>query len=597
MFRVERGRVCRTWILLVGGVLASLFGVPSKIQADFRSEPVLAIPVDVWAKPVLPLRFASSRHKWDDTYDVGLLVSATKLSKDTIVIAAYEEVYLLNATTGAFKRLLPQGIPVEPGASPLRPSYNPTGVHYSGSHHKLFVANYQGNNILAFDVDASNGNMAFAYSIASEKTISPENVFVSDDGKYLAAANQDGNNVELFEHKDGTWVPRWAFELGAAHGVAIVGDWVLATSLAERVLVKISIATGKAVSVVGKPGWDPSGPQFLWPTSVYPFDKGTVVVSDAHTGLVSIFRVEDLSYVSHFGGNGPSYQFFNMPYSVIADESTVYILSTFQKRILLLDKDGLSLIRHFAARAADWESLRPRRATLESFGKGWETYTWRAGPVVDLVGRKLTFAYGGFTDARFQNMGSFLSGMSYLYFIDVFKIPRGYLVFSPMSAQAYVMTIEPPYMLWPLNIGMDVWRVGEDLVGPKGVIDVKQMENEVARTVRCLENKRNKGTVFGGEDLFSCVKFYKDTIRTYPFTKVQYAPSRFRTTFRSEMAKGVLSAFDGCAESGCSGASLSFRVERYIEQFRMQRIHDIDELFAILMASGYPIAEAGTLGP
>lgn len=558
----------------------------SEVGAKGGEESV-AESVDLWAKPALRLGFQSNAAQSSVNQAIGLFVSVTKLHTDKLIIATYEKLYLLNTKNNVLKELPPRGFSVGRHQLPNQPHYVPTGVYYSHWHRKLFVANYHANNIVAFDVDMANDEITFAYSISSERTISPENVFVSADGKYLVSANYDGNSVVLFEYQRGSWAERWSFELAQAHGVAIEGDYVFATGLVDRRLVKISIETGKAEKSVGSIGWEPRKAQFLWPTSVFPFDKGRVVVSDAHTGFVSIFNSDTLSYVTHFGGNGPSYRFFNMPYFAMADDESLIILSTFQKRVLILDKHSRVLIKHFTENPSDWSVFWHTRKELQSFGGGWDVYIWKDGPTLNLFGRTLRFGFGGFSSARLQHIESFLSGTSYLYFVDAIGLPHGFFVFSPMAAQAYVLTIEPPYLLIPVHIGMDVWRVGNRLIGPTGVLAQGEIYRQVAVATHCLDSRRHDRTILSGQDLYDCIEYFESAVRISATTKDQYAPGRLRNVFRSAAGKTVLVEFERCWESRCASEKLFPAIENYIEQFRKESIGDVDELFAILMISGY----------
>src|SRR6266702_8749421 len=217
------------------------------------------------------------------------------------------------------------------------------------------------------------------------------------------------------------------------------------------------------------------------------------------------------------------------------------------------------------------------------------------GPIVDLFGRKFQFAYGGLSSARFQNIETFLSGTSYLYFIDTLRLPHGFFVFSPMAAEAYVITTEPPYILLPLYIGLEVWRVGQRLVSPVGFLDLARIDREVAKAVACLDNRRRLRRLLNGRDLYECFDYFKSAIRINPTLSSQYAPSRLRDVFRSEPGKRILAEFDRCWKSGCANDKLFSKVEDYIEQFQKDRIKDIDELFAVLMISGYQGKGKGVL--
>lgn len=89
--------------------------------------------------------------------------------------------------------------------------------------------------------------ISYQGEIKTSNTIGPENVYVTDDGKYLASANYDGSDVTLFELTSfKQYKEIWnATEIGQAHGVTIKDSFVYATGLTERKVYKLDIRDGK----------------------------------------------------------------------------------------------------------------------------------------------------------------------------------------------------------------------------------------------------------------------------------------------------------------------------------------------------------------
>ncbi|MEQ1935513.1 MAG: hypothetical protein ABL962_16765, partial [Fimbriimonadaceae bacterium] len=205
----------------------------------------------------------------------------------------------------------------------------PTGLACVREENAVFVANYVGHNVLEFRL--IDGRLELQFSYECEGMKSPEGVAISRDGTLVGVADYDGNHLWVFR-RGGSLL--WKKEIGLGHGVAFGPDSVYVTSLLDRSIVQLSL-DGSEIRRVGSRGWGSSG--FMWPTSVFADEQG-VIVSDAHTGKVTLFK-HDLSVVKSFGGNGPGPGLFNMPYCTIRVQGKYWICDTLKQRILLFDPD------------------------------------------------------------------------------------------------------------------------------------------------------------------------------------------------------------------------------------------------------------------
>ncbi len=250
-------------------------------------------------------------------------VSIAIISDEHVILANYGKLLLLNLKKGVSQELKkPSDVKV----------WNPTGVHYNSMFRRLYVANYNGHNVLVFDVLADR-TIRYRRQIAHEKFKSPENVSVSRDGRYIAVADYDGHAVSMFTDEGNL---RWRKVVKQAHGVSFGSsdNFVYATALGSAQIQKFNLK-GDLVGKAGSHGWGRE--RFLWPTDVCVSDKGVVTVADAHTGQISLHN-EGLTEFAALAGNGPGLTLFNMPYSVEWERSgTILVADSFRHRIVRID--------------------------------------------------------------------------------------------------------------------------------------------------------------------------------------------------------------------------------------------------------------------
>ena len=92
-------------------------------------------------------------------------------------------------------------------------------------------------------------------------------------------------------------------------------------------------------------------------------DDHHVIVAEAHTGIVSTLGIPELRTKQFYGGNGPTLQYLNMPYDAVERYGKLVILSTFQSRIIVLNKSDMHVIHDFVPQTSDWsDTYRATRA-------------------------------------------------------------------------------------------------------------------------------------------------------------------------------------------------------------------------------------------
>lgn len=216
---------------------------------------------------------------------------------------------------------------------PVDGSWNPTGVAWHGPTARLAIANYNGHNV--WICDASNPlEPAALLELRHPEMISPESCSFSADGDLLAVADFTGNGLLVFNARDGRCL--WRREVGLGHGVA----WdhargrIWATGLNDR-QIHVFDTDGARHARFGGMGWGPG--EYLWPTAVDIGPTGDVVVSDPHTGRITLLDAGGRT-IGGCGVNGPMPPWFNNPYAAVwINRREVLVADTCKSRIVRLD--------------------------------------------------------------------------------------------------------------------------------------------------------------------------------------------------------------------------------------------------------------------
>ena len=442
--------------------------------------------INLWPKNVLHFQGSESA--------LGLPVSISALDENQYFIADYANLFLLDARTGNLNLIKPE----------INQPYYPTGVFYYKPKGMLYVANYLANNILIFEFSPDQKTIKLKQTISSPNTVSPENVYVSDDGQYLAVACYDGNSVTLFDIKDS---PKelWHTKISLAHGVSILNNKIYATSLSGKRIYELDILTGDTLRKVGQQGWNAMNQEFLWPTQIYPFDKNTLIISDAHTGYISLFDINSFKIKSYFGGNGPTFHNLNMPYSAIFDGSNFIIVSTFQQRLIFGDKNFK--FTKTIATGADWDYAKKEKMNTQSYvPPEWNNqYVKVKGQELVVNDKSYLLGYGWlFTKDKlalgFQLPSSPSIFGGYAYFTDVAVFQDGYFIISPQSSQAFFLVKDKNY-LFSYTIPVDSWIIGQTLYSPTEKKDISFFQEQANLQTQKLESLRQKNIVPQNKDI------------------------------------------------------------------------------------------------
>ena len=252
-------------------------------------------------------------------------VSIVELEKNKFLIASYDSISLINIKENNLsqKKLFdkPNGVNI----------WNPTGLFYSKSDSLLYVANYRGHDVLIFDYYQDSNVIKLKQRITYPQLKSPENIVVNSLGEIIVA-DYDGSNIFKFD-RNGNFI--WKTAISQAHGVAILGKNIYATSLTDRTVVKLD-GNGKIVKKQGTLGI--KSDQYQWPVSITSIDNNKLVVTDAHTGRLTILN-DNLEVLDTFGGNGPGVDLLNYPYAFLQVNDGYLITDSLKARIIKLSKN------------------------------------------------------------------------------------------------------------------------------------------------------------------------------------------------------------------------------------------------------------------
>lgn len=274
-------------------------------------------------------------------------VSLTKISDNQYVVADYRKLYLVRNDNDVWTL---SEFAIKNGKKKfIGKRFNPAGVYYSPELKTLFIANYNGHNILRASVSTADMTVTILDEIRYRDFISPENIHADSKRKIIAVADYDAQHVFLL-NIDGSLI--WKRPLKLAHGVFILGEFVYATGLGGEPLVRFGIDGTSRLEM------SPTSGTLWYPTQISDYQSpagsdALLMVIDANFGKIVLFNPE-LQKLSDFGSNGESRKGFLRPYSALYDpvSERFLVADTFKNRIAIfghnwkyLSEVGLSIPR------------------------------------------------------------------------------------------------------------------------------------------------------------------------------------------------------------------------------------------------------------
>ncbi len=380
----------------------------------------------------------------------------TNVGGDDYVLANYLDVVLFDKSTGAINK-------IDVDNPEFVKKFVPTSFAVDPVRGKLLIANYLANNVIIASLDKTKRKLHFDRLIGDERTVSPEGVAISGD--LIAVANYDGDNVQFFDQGSAKSAAVCTVAVRQAHGVVFLGGFAYATSLEDRRLVKIDPGACSISASIGESGG--KAKQFLWPTQVAAWDNESVAVTDAHTGLISVYSAKTLDFIRSFGGNRPGQNELNMPYGIAVDSSGLFVTSTFGNRIMRFDKASGTPTESWSV-APVWETLvdgSPYTLNHED----WNGYV-DARATITLDGVCYHPSYGELRSCKGgANIQLPPLAEISMYFIQVAHEGDHALIFSPQCPIALLIDAGEWAKRIPIYIGIDHWLIDGRAVGPDGV--------------------------------------------------------------------------------------------------------------------------------
>jgi hypothetical protein len=389
-------------------------------------------------------------------------VSVTALDDRSLLVADYRNLYLVEGEAA-------RKVAVD---NPNNVTFVPTDTAYDRGADELFIANYTGNDVLVGKIDPENGTSAIKRRIGDGATVSPEGIALFGDK--VAIANYDGNNVQVFR-KQAVDGERALCDIRVewAHGITFADGHLFVSSLAQRKIVKIDPDTCRIVSETGSRGWGRG--QFLWPTGIAAAGEKKIVVSDAHTGMLTVLRTTDFLVVQHWGGNGPS--FFNMPYGVEWHDGTFYVASAFNQTIFSLKGLSWSGAKRLSADPGAWSWHKGGFTEKDEINGDDFTADYLGRTTTRIRNQCFVLGYGKIKPCWYNFLPSDLelaaqSQVGPLYFIQSVRLADGTFVFSPQNKVGLYYRDDGGAPV-ELHIGWDNWAVNGTIVGPDGPVALK----------------------------------------------------------------------------------------------------------------------------
>ncbi|MGE0625212.1 MAG: hypothetical protein AB7O54_21590 [Pseudomonadales bacterium] len=585
--------------IIVAALLGGIYLVGDRLTGSPVEQPVFPGLTRLEDAPRL-LRFTGASSS--DPLVTNQYVSIAQYDQDRYVIANYANLLLLSRDQANICPLSPDwsGFPAEESSVPHGNEtriYNPTGVWISDG--ELFVANYKGNNVLRARIDIKECQVRFIGEYRSQDSLGPENVVADQSRDLVVSANYDGGTVTAFRLDTGS--PIWTTKIPQAHGIALAPDSLFVTGLRDRKIFELDMHTGEVLKSVGDLGWDPASKQFLWPTAITSLTSGTVALADAQSGFVSFINPRTLDVDRHIGGNGPSLNRFNYPYSVAPADDGMVVLSTNRNHILFFDQLG-SITEDFVVREQSWPDIARLAAP---FGKGWVGYVDESGETLAVQQNSYKLGFGHLQPEsvapilRVPDIFTLFNFGPYIYLLQGRQLSEDVAYFFSSSSTTLLGIVRgqgKPDLLLHESIPVDTWLIGENLVSSTGIVQTER------RLVQLMEKTAKKYYAIidtegwiPPEDLFNVGTF---RIEDVPLNYVEFEDHLDRL-FSSSFARRFKHTYDQCNRRSCDTALLRNAASFYYQEVNGQLYANLDEYLLVGMLSGlgeWPAADLGNAG-
>jgi hypothetical protein len=490
----------------------------------------------------------------------GMLASAALMAdQKTLLIATYLDILSLNIETGKVTT-----VEVDFGNLSNK-RYVPTGIAVGHQTGRVFLANYEANNILIGHVIGNR--IIFDQEVADDSVVSPENVAIAPDESWLVSANFDGGSATAFELAGGRYTQKWQAAIPFAHGIAILDDMVFVSSIGLRKIIALDLYDGHKIGSFGQPGWNASCLDFLWPTGISVGVNNIIVITDAHTG--GVYRIAFDGRVGKLldvvGGSAPGAAGLQMPYSAASVGADLAILSTFSPKVLVVgpsqssEAPAIKTLIVQQAHQAERDSDRERPLPL---GVGWNGYVHLAAAPIRVSGFLTVPSYTWLTRVTHRRtlktngflwLGTdalLLFGAT-MYFIDGHAVEKGVVLSSPSAPYAVYVTQGQASCFAMVALPGPAFATNAGLEYGSGMTGYDEVERQALARLQGLDLRR-------GSDDFVPLSTIAEGL--------QLPPDGVREAIRTNAGKDALAALARCHEQSCSREESKAVIDRYKTQ-------------------------------
>ena len=498
------------FVQVIGGPVIAAAAVQIKQAADCRRNDLLVATGYPFVDRLGDARFApqplapSSKISTVVQPRLGSLpVSAAAVDDETLLLVNYHDIRSLNVGSGEVVRLAAD-------LSRLaNPKFVPTGVAVGPRSRMVYLANYLANNILIGRLDIDK--IVFEKQLTGDGLISPENLALSPDERWLISANYDGNSATAFEAKDGAFVQKWSAAVPLAHGVAILGDRVFVSSLLQRQVVVLSLEDGAVLGSFGAPGWQAYCLNFLWPTGVQTVNDDMLVVTDSHTGGIYriVFGEGSATLLDVVGGTAPGAFGLQMPYATAPIGNSLAILSTFSPKVVIAGPAAAPdapKIEKLIVQQAEQAEVDAESSEAPPLGVGWNGYVHFAAPPLRISGIGMVPSYGALISVTRDRPTAIeqtyalnpdtlsLFGAS-MYFIEAHPLRGGVVLSSPSAPFVLYVTLGETSCLAKVDLPAAPLATDRGLQHRHGTSRYEDMERRARARLRELDLRRGSHDV------------------------------------------------------------------------------------------------------
>jgi hypothetical protein len=481
---------------------------------------------------------------------------ALMADRETLLIATYLDIRSLNIRTGKIATL-------DVDLSNLRnKKYEPTGIAIGSKTERVFLANYEANNILIGSVDGTR--ILFEQELIGDGLISPENIAITPNESWIVTANFDGSSATAFAMADGHYIQKWTTEIPFAHGVAILGDLVFVSSLKLKQIFVLDLNTGKEIGFFGRPGWNASCLEFLWPTGIAVGENNVVAITDAHTGGTYRIAFDGRAgkLLDVVGGTAPGPAGLQMPYSTIPIGADLAILSTFSPKVVIIDPSPAGAAQSIKAlivqQAHQTEPLPDRDRSLP-IGIGWNGHVHLASVPMTISGILAVPSYGALMKVRqgltlttaeplLLNNDTLRLFGALMYFVEAHAVTRGYVLSSPSAAYALYVTRGQASCFAKVDLPGPALAMGAGLDHRRGLTGYDEIENEALVQLHKLDLRREPN---GFLSLSAIAE------------ELNLPPDKVRAVIRTGAGEDALTELVRCHEQSCGREASKTVIDRY----------------------------------